>query len=260
MEVFLTVGVQAASFLLQTSLIVFLLLLLNRWYHVRTLWIIIQLSLELFIKVFDKILIRLFQRARTSHSRNLISLRYLRMKWERLNLFIFLFYEVRLCTDQSSRNFLIQNFKAELRSLSHLEFLIVLIEFNFFPLPGLNSFRNNFYHSDILFLLLHSSTLAISTLDISLPFVVHGTCISLVGIHVMIIPGSRCLLQPNRKFASILNITLIMDAFWWFFLVWVPFIYFVMSALLLVFLNRLYFHLFRAILYSWTTAIWGSIL
>ena len=177
-------SVHLASFVHQNFIIVFLLLLLNRGYHVRTLRISVQLFLELFIEVFDEILIRLFQRTWNDSWICLgILRRLLRMEWEWLNLFKLLSYEIRLCTDQSSRNFVIEYFEAELSSLSHLEFLIVHSKFNFFPLPGLNSIRNNFYHSIIFFSLLNSS----DTLNFSLPRF-HGAYISLVGFHIQLIP------------------------------------------------------------------------
>ena len=154
LKVLLAGGV-LASLLLQNPIIVSLLLLLNGRYHVRTLGISIQLLLKLFIEVFDKILVRLFQGA-WNHARVIISLRCLRMKCERFYLFELLSYEVWLRTDQGSRNLVIEHLEAELRSLGHLEFLIILTKFDFFPLPGLNSIRNNFHHSVVLFFLLNS--------------------------------------------------------------------------------------------------------
>ena len=62
LKVLLAGGV-LASLLLQNPIIVSLLLLLNGRYHVRTLGISIQLLLKLFIEVFDKILVGLFQGA-----------------------------------------------------------------------------------------------------------------------------------------------------------------------------------------------------
>ena len=92
-------------FLLQDAFVVFLLFLLNRRYHMSTLGIVVQLLLELLIKVFDETLIRLFHGALPDNLRILIlilvRLLYLRMKCKWFDLFELLFNEVWLCTDQS---------------------------------------------------------------------------------------------------------------------------------------------------------------